>query len=198
MINATNENDALAKLLAGGVGVMPTDTVYGLVTRAADREAVARFYALKKRDLKPGTVIGASVAQLIELGVSEQHLRRVEQWWPNPLSVICAASPELAYLHLGLGSLAVRIPDNVQLRRLLEATGPLVTTSANRPGEPEAANLIEAQEYFQDDVDFYVDGGDLSGHAASTIVRVTDNGLEVIRQGAVDIEAGIPNSDSIK
>ncbi len=62
-----------------------------------------------------------------------------------------------------------------------------MTTSANKPGEPGAVNVAEAQYYFQDRVDFYVDGGDLLGRAPSTIIRVTDDGIEVIREGAVKI-----------
>jgi L-threonylcarbamoyladenylate synthase len=191
MIYATNQSDALAKLLSGGVGVMPTDTVYGMVARATDGLAVARFYELKQRDHKPGTVIAASVAQLVELGVDEPHLRQVEQWWPNPLSVICDTGAELDYLHLGLGSLAVRVPDNEELRWLLEISGPLISTSANLPDLPSAVNVHQAQEYFQDQVDFYVDGGDLSGHAPSTIVKIHDDGVEIIRQGAADIEVAL-------
>src|SRR2546423_12351538 len=92
------DDEATAILLRGGVGVMPTDTVYGLVARAEDPQAVARLYELKKREHKPGTVIAASVEQLIRLGVPEQHLRRVERWWPNPLSVEIPLGDNLAYL----------------------------------------------------------------------------------------------------
>ena len=187
MIPASSYKEAITRLLSGGVGVMPTDTVYGLVARAGDKTAVERFYGLKKRERKPGTVIAASVQQLVDLGLQERYLKRVERWWPNPLSVICEAGKELEYLHLGLGSLAVRVTNDEALLQLLEATGPLVSTSANLPGRAGAVNLQEAREYFKDEVDFYVDGADLSGRAPSTIVRIVGDGIEVIRQGAVKI-----------
>lgn len=183
-------DEVVAVLLAGGVGVLPTDTVYGLVARAADKPAVRRFYDLKKRERKPGTVVAASVEQLVELGVPEVHLRRVEHLWPASLSVILETGPELAYLHLGLDSLAVRVPGDEAVRRMLELTGPLVTTSANAPGQPTAVNATEARNYFEDGVDFYVEGEDLSGRAPSTIVRVSETGIEVLRQGAVVIAEG--------
>jgi tRNA A37 threonylcarbamoyladenosine synthetase subunit TsaC/SUA5/YrdC len=58
-----------------------------------------------------------------------------------------------------------------------------MTTSANRPGEPPANDLKEAQAYFEDAVDFYVDGGDLKGRQPSTIIRMVDDAVEVLRPG---------------
>jgi L-threonylcarbamoyladenylate synthase len=165
--------------------------VYGLVARAADKPAVDRLYMLKDRVAKPGTVIAANIDQLVGLGIPRRYLSAVSQFWPGAVSVIIACGPELAYLHLGKSSLAVRIPDTPALTRLLEQTGPLVTTSANHPDQPIAVTADQAWVYFGDKVDFYDDGGDLSGHQPSTIIRIIDDAIEVIRQGAVRIE---PNS----
>ncbi len=183
-----NQDQAQSMLMDGGVGVMATDTVYGLVARAEDKEAVAHLYELKKREHKPGTVIAANTGQLIALGLNEQHIRTIEHLWPNPLSLIIPASNVLAYLHQGLDSLAVRIPKDATLQAMLKHTGPLLTSSANQPGEQPAVNLEEAKAYFKGSVDFYVDSGDLSGRAPSTIIRVSHNGIEVIREGAVTIK----------
>lgn len=186
-MNISTQAQAVAKLLAGGVGVLPTDTIYGIVARAADKHAVARLYALKHREHKPGTVIAASVDQLIALGVPEHHLRRVQDLWPNSLSVETPLGPELAYLHQGTGRQGFRVVADEQVRSILEKTGPLVTSSANQPGQEPSNTVDEAYGYFGDQVDFYVDGGDRSNRPPSTIVRVTDKGLEIIRQGAVVI-----------
>ena len=181
--------DVVPKLTAAGaVGVLPTDTVYGLVARAADQAAVGRLYELKLREGKPGTIIAASIDQLVELGIKYRYLKAVEQFWPGAVSVIIpCADPNLAYLHLGKQSLAVRIPGDDKLRKLLLRTGPLLTSSANHPGEPTAATIAKAEAYFAKLVDFYVDGGDLSEHQPSTIIRVVDDAIEVIRPGAVTI-----------
>lgn len=185
-------DEAAPKLLqAGAIGVLPTDTIYGVVARAADLAAVERLYALKHREHKPGTLIAASIAQLEELGIKHRYLKAVEQFWPGAVSVVIpAADPALAYLHQGKMSLAVRIPDSPQLLRLLDATGPLVTSSANHPGEPPANTVNEARAYFGDEVDFYVDGGDTSGRAPSTVIRIVDDAIEVLRAGAVKIQDG--------
>jgi L-threonylcarbamoyladenylate synthase len=173
-------------LVPGAVGVIPTDTVYGLVARAADEAAVARLYELKHRELKPGTVIAASIDQLVELGIKRRYLTAVEQFWPGAVSVEIPHG--LTYLHQGTGRQAFRIPDDQALIALLEQTGPLQTTSANQPGEAPACVIAEAKEYFGDTVDFYVDGGDLTSNKPSTIIRVIDDAIEVIREGAVHID----------
>lgn len=173
----------------GAVGVIPTDTVYGLAARAADPEAVERLYAMKRRDAKPGTLIAADSEQLESLGLKHRYIKAVEQFWPGAISVIIPCSdPALRYLHRGKMSLAVRIPADKDLNKLLKSTGPLLTSSANQPGEPPAETIAQAQKYFGDAVDFYMDGGDLSGRQPSTIIRVIDDAIEIVRQGAVKID----------
>jgi L-threonylcarbamoyladenylate synthase len=182
-------NEAIQLLKNGGVGVMPTDTVYGLVARAEDPAAVARMYALKDRDHKPGTVIAASVEQLVTLGVSEEHLNKVKKWWPNPLSVETPLGDNLRYLHQDTGRQGFRVVADEAARAVLQQTGPLVTSSANHPGQPGSVTVDEAIAYFGDRVDFYVDGGDLSGRAPSTIIKIADDGsIEIIRDGAVKLD----------
>ncbi len=171
----------------GAIGVIPTDTVYGVVCRAADAVAVKRLYALKQRAAKPGTIMAATIEQLEELGIKRRYLTAVQEFWPGAVSVVIACGPELESLHQGKLSLAVRLPDLATLQALLAQTGPLLTTSANQPGEPVAATIEQAQRYFGQTVDFYVDGGDVSDRQPSTVIRVVDDAVEVLRPGAVDI-----------
>lgn len=179
---------AKALLVPGAVGVIPTDTLYGVVARAADEAAVSRLYAVKKRDGNPGTLIAADIGQLEGLGFKHRYLRAVEQYWPGAVSVVIPSSdPELGYLRLGKSGLAVRIPADKKLRALLRKTGPLQTSSANITGEPTANTIAEAKAYFGDGVDFYADGGDLSGREPSTVIRIVDDAVEVLRPGAVRI-----------
>src|SRR5579884_3657944 len=175
-------------LLSGKVGVIPTDTIYGLVARAADAAAVNKLYQLKHRQSKPGTLIAADIKQLEDLGLKHRYIKAVEQYWPGPVSVLIPISGNsLSYLTQGKSTIAVRLPDQMKLQSLLEQTGPLITSSANTPGEKPAENIDEAREYFKDKVDFYVDGGDLSGRQPSTIIRIIDDAVELVRQGAVKI-----------
>lgn len=178
----------VALIKEGAVGVLPTDTVYGLVCRAADEAAVKRLYDLKNRERKPGTIIAAKLQQLVDLGIRARYVKAVEDYWPAPLSVVVPTGDDLQYLHEGVHSLAVRVPKHKELQKLLTHTGALMTSSANAPGEPTAANLAEAQAYFGDKVDFYVDGGEIKDHEPSTVIRIVDDAIEVLRLGAVHID----------
>lgn len=181
-----SQEEAIQLLLAGKVGVMPTDTVYGIVARAEDVAATTKLYAAKHRERKPGTLIAASVEQLKQLGIPEDALAKVAQWWPGALSAVLPVEGR-AYLHQGLGDLAMRVVADPNVRTVLEKTGPLITSSANQPGQPGSTTIDEAIAYFGDTVDFYVDGGDLSGKAPSTIVRPRSDDIEILRQGSVRI-----------
>lgn len=218
IFNNISDPKLIELLIDGGVGVLPTDTVYGLVCRASNQTAVKRLYGLKKREHKPGTLIAANIDQLVELGFKRRYLTAVEQFWPSsrpssgfskgksktlpkakklegsllgwpgPVSVETPFSDlKNAYITQGRPTIGVRIPDNKNLLDMLSKIGPLQTTSANLEGKPTANTTREAKAYFGDKVDFYVDGGNLGDRKPSTIVRIVDDAIEVLRQGAVKI-----------
>ncbi|HET7673653.1 MAG TPA: L-threonylcarbamoyladenylate synthase [Candidatus Saccharimonadales bacterium] len=172
-------------LKEGGVAIIPTDTVYGMVCRAGDKEAVERLYGLKSRQSKPGTVIASSIEQLVELGIKRRYLSAVQQFWPGAISV--EIPHDLNYLNQGTGRQAFRIPADERLSIILDKTGPLLTSSANLPGEPTAKDIDEAKDYFGNKVDCYMDGGRREGEP-STLIRIVDDAIEVLREGAVKID----------
>lgn len=183
------DSPELTRLLqSGSIGIIPTDTVYGLVCSAFNERAVKRLYALKHREHKPGTIIAANIDQLVDLGIKARYLKAVEQFWPNPLSIIIPTGFDLQYLHLGEQSLAIRIPKDPKILEFVGKTGSLLTTSANPPKEPVATTLEDARKYFGGSIDFYVDGGNLSDHVPSTIIRVIDDAIEILREGGVNID----------
>ncbi len=179
----------LIKMLnAGAIGVIPTDTVYGLVAKASKRTAIERMYKVKERPSQPGTTIGASIHQFKAMGFPYASLAAANHHWPASLSVVIDATDVAQYLKADRQSLPVRIPDSLPLLNMLEKTGPLMTTSANHPGEPTATTIRAAMAYFGDQVDFYVDAGDLGERTPSTIIGFDDSGEVVVyRKGAVEI-----------
>jgi L-threonylcarbamoyladenylate synthase len=185
-MNVASFNEAQQLLTDGKVGVMPTDTVYGLVARAQDEAAVTRMYALKNREQKPGTLIAANTDQLVALGVPANEIDKIAKYWPNPVSAVLTISGN-DYLHQNVATLAMRVVADSQIHEFLEQTGPLITSSANQPGKPPATNIDEAFAYFGDSVDFYVDGGTIDNALPSTIIRPTDDGVEVLRQGSISL-----------
>jgi L-threonylcarbamoyladenylate synthase len=168
---------------AHGVIAAPTETFYGLSVDPSDGRAVARLAALKGRAAdKRLLVIGASLEQLGELVEMRADVRRwLETVWPAPLSVILPARRRLA----AAGStLAVRVPGHGLLRALLEHTGPLTSSSANRSGAPPAAVADEVAGAFGDRLDLLLDGGATPGGLPSTLIDATGKELRVVRAGA--------------
>lgn len=171
----------------GNIAVIPTDTVYGVVARAADARAVGRLYELKQREGKPGTLVAASIDQLVDLGIERHYLAGAESLWPGAVSVITPCGQNLDYIHQGIGSLAIRIPDDPWLLELLQQIGPLLTSSANQPGQPPATTIAEAKAYFGDQVSWYEDGG-VVNRSPSTVIRIVGDTIEVVRAGAVTFD----------
>ncbi|HEV7455018.1 MAG TPA: L-threonylcarbamoyladenylate synthase [Candidatus Saccharimonadales bacterium] len=188
ILSSLNDSRLPELLKNGAVGIVPTDTIYGIVADASNPQAAARLYSLKHREHKPGTVIAATADQLITLGVAEDLIRSVMHLWPNPLSVELPIGDNLAHLHQDTGHGAFRVVADDTVRALLENTGPLLTSSANHPGMTPAMNIATARAYFGGGVDFYVDGGELGNRPPSTVVRLKDGRLVVVRQGAVTID----------
>jgi L-threonylcarbamoyladenylate synthase len=179
VIVGLNNPQVASYINEGMVGVLPTDTVYGIACSCKNIEAVKKLYAAKDRDTKPGTIIAADIAQVQELGINIEDNEVLKKYWPGPVSLILSSPKSLKYLSLSQDSLAIRVPSNIELRDLLQKTGPLVTSSANPPGLKTANTITEAQEYFGNKVDFYIDGGDLSSNKPSTIINIQE-GKEVI------------------
>ena len=183
---AAAEIEAIAAILrGGGIVLLPTDTIYGLHALAADEKAIERLAVVKGRDdFKPFVVIAAGERQLEEIGLHfSPDVRTVlASLWPAPLTAVLPLSRPLAAGRGGT-SLAVRVPDLDWLRALLERTGPLASTSANRAGEPAIASPDELPMDIQSRLDGIVDRGTFAGEP-STIVDFTGE-PRVLREGSV-------------
>ena len=173
MDNKMRQEVAQRILKNGGVGVMPTDTIYGLVGSAFSKKAVARIYALRKRDpKKPMIILISSLSDLRKFAVklAPEIKKILKKFWPGKVSIILpCASKKFSYLHRGTKTLAFRFPRKKALRTLLKKTGPLVATSANVEGKKPASTIREARKYFGSNVDFYLDVGTLAGEPSSLI-----------------------------
>lgn len=167
----------LAELLRlGNVGVIRTDTLYGVVDRADNQAAVERIYELKHRDEhKPMIVlIGDKVQMFDQPSNNEKAL--LNEVWPGKTSVILPAPSAPDWLTRGRNTIAYRLPDNQELQALFQKTGPLIAPSANPEGEPTAVSTGEAIDYFGETIDFYVDGGEVYDTRPSTLLRFQADG----------------------
>ncbi len=132
--------EAVKIIKKGGIGVLPTDTIYGLVGLALSKRVVSRIYHVRRRNLKkPMIILIGSRRDLRFFGIRiDAKIRKIlRQFWPGKASIIipCPAK-KFYYLHRGTKSLAFRLPKQVWLRKFLAKTSPLVAPSANPEGLP--------------------------------------------------------------
>lgn len=177
-------------LKGGGIGIIPTDTIYGLVGQALTESTVERIYKVRKRSPdKPLIILINSISDLKKFGVKidNQTKKILQKYWPGQVSIILDCNQKISYLHRGTKALAFRLPDDEWLRFLLKKTGPLVAPSANPEGLTPALTIRQAKKYFSNLVDFYFDIGKLESEP-STLIKIESGNVIVLRSGAVAIE----------
>lgn len=171
----------------GGVILVPTETVYGLLCNAADERAVARIYRLKARDgKKPLAWFVRDWRKLTEYGaILDDNARRLAgAHFPGPLTLVVPKTDG--------GTLGFRVPDHALVRRIMEKFDrPISSTSANLSGMPDALDLDGALAMLSGEVDLAVDGGAIApGALASTVVKCENGKATVLRQGALSLPDG--------
>ncbi len=186
-INVRTEPDkavaeAVTVLKSGGLVVVPTETVYGIIADADNPDAVARVYDSKGRPpSKPMAFLLAhadDAASLVgELPAPARKL--ADRYWPGPLTLVVA---DAVGRELGL-----RVPGNQVTRRLIRESGlRIYGTSANLSGGSPATTAAQAIEQIGPSLDLVLDAGPCPLAEASTVVRVTESEWEVLRPGAID------------
>lgn len=181
----------------GQLVVIPTDTVYGVAADAFSPAAVSLLLEAKGRGRQsPPPVLMPSVQTLHGLAdnVPEKVLALAEAFWPGGLTIVLDAQPSLRWdLGDAHGTVAVRVPAHPVALELLAETGPLAVSSANLTGKPAAVTAGEAHDQLGARVEVYLDGGEATEGAASTIVDATGlqrgtGGVRVLRDGVVSAE----------
>jgi L-threonylcarbamoyladenylate synthase len=180
-----------AKIISqGGVIAFRTDTFYGLGADPFNATAVARIRALKGREEnKPILLLiaGASEADRFIAERSEQFEEVAKKFWPGPLTIVGRAVANLPEeITSGTETVGVRVPADSNVRELVrECGGALTATSANPSGREPARSAAEVREYFREEIDLVIDGGEVTATEPSTVLDVTTDPPRVIREGAV-------------
>ena len=174
---------ATQALALGALVVLPTETVHGLAADARRPDALARIYAAKQRDRgKPVALLVESREAIIAFGgrLSPAAERLAARFWPGALTLV---------LPCGDGWEGFRIPDFPLAQAILHAVGGVLrVTSANAAGEPPALTADDALMALGHVVELVIDAGHVPGGAASTVVKVEDEKLTVLRAGPVTRE----------
>lgn len=180
---------AAAVFRDGGVGVIPTDTVYGIAALASNEEAVARVLELKERSLdKPLPVHVASMREANVLAEADgpAAVALADRFWPGALTIVLARRTGPGS-HLPLQpaeSIGLRIPDNMFCLAIIEHAGFLVVPSANPPEAPAPRTLKEVPAGIMGEADLVVNAGACPLGVESTVVDLTGEAT-VLREGAI-------------
>lgn len=183
--------EAAALIAAGQPVAVPTETVYGLAADARSAEAVARIYAAKGRpDFNPLIVHVPSLAvaeTLGEFGAAERAL--ATRFWPGPLTLVVprtAGCPVASIATAGLDTIALRVPGHRAMQALLAETGaPLAAPSANASGRVSPTKAEHVLASLGGRIALVIDDGATTAGVESTIARVRDGAVELLRPGPV-------------
>lgn len=190
---------AVQALAEGRLVAFPTETVYGLAAHALAPQAVARLVAVKRR--KPGHALTLAIRSLDEAldyvpDMSRLARRLARRAWPGPITLVLDATHpeglvrrlphEVQRVVAPEGTIGLRAPSHALVLDVMQfLRGPMALTSANRGGEKDACTAKEVISSLQDDVDLVLDDGPARLGQPSTVVRVMDHQLTVLRQGVV-------------
>jgi L-threonylcarbamoyladenylate synthase len=173
----------------GGLLVLPTDTLYGVGCDPFNASAVMALFAAKGRgrDL-PLPVLVHNWRQAIGLveEVTEQAQALIAAWWPGPLTLVFREAAGIGWdLGDSRGTVAVRMPKQTFALALIQRTGPLAVSSANRSGAPSPRTIPGIVEQLGDQVGVFFDAGAASDGPASTIVDLSGTRPRMLREGAI-------------
>jgi tRNA threonylcarbamoyl adenosine modification protein (Sua5/YciO/YrdC/YwlC family) len=166
--------------------------VYGLGCDPFNHSAVDALFRAKRRgrDL-PLPVLVHTWRQAIGLveEVTDQAQALIAAWWPGPLTLVLREAPGIGWdLGESRGTVAVRMPKQDFALALIQRTGPLAVSSANRSGEPTPNEIPAVVEQLGDDVGVFFDAGPASEAPASSIVDLTGRRPRLLREGAIPAE----------
>jgi L-threonylcarbamoyladenylate synthase len=176
----------------GGLVAFPTDTVYGVGAQVFNVKAVESIYSVKERPVEkaiPVLVADWKDLDLVAVDIPEIAARLAAEFWPGALTLVIPRRPDLPSIVSAGPTVGVRVPDSAFTRRLLQATGPLAVTSANRS---EQANPLDASQVLAQlggRIPLLLDGGRVPGGLPSSVVDCTGPTPRLLRQGPIPLEA---------
>lgn len=189
----TKIKPAAESIEQGKLVLFPTETVYGIGANALDEKAVKDIFAAKGRAQdNPLIVHIANIEMLDNLAqnVGEIELKLMKTFWPGPLTIVLEKKPIIpSVITGGLDTVAIRMPSNEIARKLIEYSGyPIAAPSANISGKPSGTLVEDIIDELDGKVDYVIDSGKVDIGVESTVVRVVDGVVHILRPGKITPE----------
>lgn len=180
-------------IAANGVVAIPTETVYGLAASAFSVEGVAKIFEVKERPHFDPLIVHIANYDMLEVvagKIPPKAMKLMGRFWPGPLTLVLPKSryiPDL--VTSGLDTVAIRMPDHQITREfIIESKRPLAAPSANPFGYLSPTTAQHVQDQLGDKIELIIDGGPCRVGVESTILRVEENRLTLLRPGGVSVE----------
>jgi L-threonylcarbamoyladenylate synthase len=184
---------AVKLLRTGDVVALPTETVYGLAADARNPNAVVKIFEAKERPRFDPLIVHLPTRESLDVVAhidSDLVRKLIEKFWPGPLTIILPKSeiiPDL--VTAGLDTVAARMSAHPVFQQIVSAFGgPLAAPSANRFGRISPTIAQHVYDELAGRIPLIVDGGPTTHGIESTIVRVIDDAIEILRQGPIPVE----------
>lgn len=174
----------------GGIVIFPTDTVYGIGCDPYNKKSVKKVYELKSREFsKPFPILVDSKETAKKIAKFDEIAEKIsEKFWPGPLTIILKLTDENLKKSLNLNEkIALRVPDNKCVIKLLKKCNLLVGTSANISNQSSFSNPEECLKNMQN-FDIFIDGGVIDSKGESTIIEIENEKIKIIREGSLSKE----------
>lgn len=187
----TEDIRAAAQIIKdGGLVVFPTETVYGLGADAFNESAVAKIFAAKQRPLDKAITLHISSFKQLEdcvLEVTEDAKKLTEKFWPGPLTIILKKNNQIPKITTGgKDTVGIRMPENKTALELIESAGkPLAAPSANISGNVSPTCASACKKDLEGKVDAIIDGGNTRIGVESTVIDMSLDVPQILRQGAI-------------
>lgn len=188
------ELKAPAKAIKQGKLVLfPTETVYGIGANALNEEAVKKIYIAKGRASDNPLIAHVSNLNMLEelvLDVGTIEAKLIEAFWPGPLTIVFNKKPIVPDIITGgLNTVAIRMPSDGIAHKLIEYSKcPIAAPSANISGKPSGTQIEDIIDELDGKVEYVIDGGKVKIGVESTVIRVVDGTVHILRPGKITPE----------
>ena len=178
---------------SGGIIAFPIDNMYVLGVSVFNADGIMKLYDIKNRPHnKPISVLVSdySMIKSVAKDIDEDEKKLIDTFLPGPLTIVLDKKEEIPdFISEGNNTVGVRMPSSELALKLIRGVKvPLAVTSANLYGEEDPRNIESVKDDFGNLVDCYIDAGELEESSHSTVVRVEEGNLNIIREGAISKE----------